>query len=423
MRLYRTTSGGTQYFLHSSQRLSTASPTVTTLTFTDTMTDAQLEDNPLLYRQPGTQGTALDRRHALSGSCLVRLKDRVVYARGTDVYYSSFWVDGEAPWFSPAFKIQVTDGQGPITGLCTMDGILVIFKANNIFVVDGDGPPENGGSGTEFSPPRRLAVEVGCVDPRTIVQTNNGIMFRSARGIELLTRNLQLAPFIGERVQVTVDANPFNGGATFDRTNTRAMFPIGAAEDQYGRLSSSNPGKLVVYETSTDTWSTYTYAHPGTGMTYGSPWQDVLFYNGLVYLANSRLAVEQTAGLDDSSPTKVVLETGWVKAPSKQERILVPGLFVVGQQRSPVAFTIGYATDYVDSYTTIRSWDQTTLAGDPVVQVEAQSPQTAVQAMSFRFETVDPSPLGSGRQLDIFGLSVRVGLKGGGAKLAAEFKG
>jgi hypothetical protein len=347
----------------------------------------------------------------------------VVYAHNSDVYYSSFWVDGEAPWFHPAFKIQVTDGQGRITGLCTMDGILVIFKANNIFVVDGDGPPENGGSGTEFSPPRRLAVEVGCVDPRTIVQTNNGIMFRSARGIELLTRNFQLAPFIGERVQETVDSNPYNGGATFDRTSTRAIFPVGDSVDQYGKLSTSGQGKLVVYETSTDTWSTYTYDHPSSGLTYGAPWQDVSFFNGMVYLANTRFGAEQDARLDVTAPVKVTLETGYVKAQSKQERIIVSGFLTVGRQVAPTALRVLYATDYSENYSLIRSWDQTTLVGLPIVQVEAQPPNELVQSMSFRLETYDAGGMAGGSRLDIFGLSVRVGLKGGGAKLAAEFKG
>lgn len=435
-RIYRTVAGGTQYHLLASVRADGGASAHNTLTYSDTTADADLESNPLLYRQPGTPATALDRYHAVAGRYVMRWKDRVFFFRGNTIFYSSFAVDGEAPWFNPAYRIVVDDGVGPITGLSQMDGILVVFKRNAVYLVDGDGPPENGGSGAEFSPPRRVMGEYGCVDPRTIITTPKGIMFRSSRGIELLNRSLQV-DFIGQRVYRTVDAHPANGGAAFDRARGRCIWAIGESASAPGAPISAE-GKLVVYEVTSDTWSTHTMRNFG-GL--GWAFQDVaflpvnlsgdnlhttehLFFGCAGFGSDAgRLWVED-GNLDVVGSTSyfvpITVETGYVKAPSKQDRIRVSDLLVAGILEAPCTLTVSYAPDYGPTYTTIRTWS---LSTPGLAQVEAQPAKELVQSMSFRITTSDPGSPGDGSQIEFFGLSVKVGIKGGGAKLSAAQKG
>ena len=448
VRIYRTVSGGTQYHLLTESAVDGYVGTSCTFVYTDTTPDASLESKPLLYRQPGTSGTALDRYHAVAGRQSIRFKDRIMYFRGNSVFYSSFSVDGESGWFSPVMKTIVDDGHGLITGLSQMDGVLVVFKRNNIFLIDGDGPPENGGSGLEFSPPRRIMTEYGCVDSRTILTTPNGIMFRSSRGLEILKRSMQVE-FLGDRVNRTVDANPYVGGAAFDRSTSRCVWLMGnQAADSRALLSTAGNGVAVVYEVNTDTWTTYTL-YPTAG--YGKPFTDVAYLpvrlgsldtspRERLFFSDAGLGTIQgriwreVATKRDVVPTEsgninvfipVTMETGWVKATSKQERIRVSDLLVCGLRSEDFTLTVDYAKDYVPSYSNAASWGPSVTSALTFVQLEAQPPRELCQAMSFRVVTSDPTPtsFGNGSQLDIFGLSVRVGVKGGGAKVAATQKG
>lgn len=431
VHLYASEVGGTQYNL-----VETKSIEETYVTFTVSMT-ASYTANAAFYRQPGTQGTSLDRHSALAASHVVRHKDRIFYSRGSNVYYSSFFVDGEAPWFHPAFQFFVPTGIGDITALASMDGILVIFKRNSIFVVDGDGPPENGGNGTEFSPPRQVMTEFGCIDARSLVYTPKGLMYRSARGIELLDRSLQVANFFGERVFRTVDAYPFMGGSTFDRKTGRAMWAIGATEGTYsGQLSASGNGATVVYEVTSDTWTVYKYR---TNNAYGKSIQDLAYVpvkigyadtvldklmlgDGTSLLYESEVKYDTIGNTDYFIP--MVLETGYIKSPSKQDRIRIGSLLIAGIRKDAFALNVGYAADYAQSYTSCSSFANSVTSGLSFTQLESHPPKELVQSMSFQISTADPGvALSDGKQIDIFGLSVKVGLKGGGAKIAAAQKG
>ncbi len=439
--VYRTvansaTNAGTQYYRIASGQVQGTASTAAVISFADSVSDANLILNDLMFRQPGTQGTSLDHYHTPASSCVVRHKDRVFIARGSDVYFSSFDVFGEAPWFNPAFSFKVPGGIGDITALATFDGTLVVFKVNGIWLVDGDGPAENGGNGTEFSPPRRIPTELGCVDARTLISTNDGLLFRSMQGIQRLTRKLTV-DWIGQRVFRTVDANPYNGGAAFDVLTGRCVWLIGSTEGTYpGQLSSSGTGYAVVYDTTNDSWSRYKLlSSAGAGKAFqdvcfaevGSVAQSITTGGRLVYLDTANMYME-ALGYDyisSNSFIPVTLETGWIKSQSKQERIRVSDFTIAAYRNADCTVATSYAANYSPTYVSVKTWTPATTGALTIVQLETQPPVEAVQSMSFKIVTSDPTPtsFGAGTQMDIFGLTVRVGLRGGGAKLPAAQKG
>lgn len=435
--VYRTTAGGTQYYLVGSGPVQETDNTTAILQMTDSVTDAALVSNPLLYRQPGTQNTALDRYTATASSCVVRHKDRTFIARGSTVYFSSFDVYGEATWFNPALSFVVPGGVGDITAMASMDGILVIFKGSSIFIVDGDGPPENGGNGTEYSPPRRLMTSIGCMDARTMVHTDLGIMFRSARGIELLDRKLQVQ-WLGKRVINSVNSSPYSGGAAFDTATGRVVWLVSDTAGAYpGQLNSGGVGYALVYSTANDVWTRYKLR---TVDGYGYPFQDVCYADvgsqalsiasagRLVFADYQKVWFEYGLVDHDSSDVfiPIQLETGWVKSQSKQDRIKVTDFMIGAIKSGNCTLATSYAVNYSPSYVAAKTWLGSATSGlSSVVQLDTQPPIEEAQSISFKITTADPTPtsFGTGGQFQFFALSVRLGVKGGGAKLPAAQKG
>jgi hypothetical protein len=437
--IYRTVANGTAFYLLTVLTNPVSSAGVITYTaFNDTIADADLAARPIMYRQPGTAGAALDRHAPLSSQAICQHKDRVFTALGSNVYYSSFKVDGEAPWFNPAFSFYVPGGTGQITGLASMDGNLFIFKRDGIWAVDGDGPPENGGTGAEFTTPRRLRTEFGCTDQRTVVVTPAGIMYRSQRGIELLQPNGNVA-WIGESIKNTVDAYPYVGGACVDRTGGRVMFPFADAEGHYpGTLKydglGTQNGITAVYDLSAGCWTTAIYyGQPGESGAYV---QDYVYgsrggQRGLISLGAAGFTFhDPDSCLDNGGATYVpfTLETGWIKADSMQDRIRVTDLLILAKKVTNHNLTVSVAYDYSDTYSYSKTWTPADINGLSLEQLELQAPKQLVQAMRFKITDSEPAdtatyPITTGKGPEILGLTVKYGLKGGGAKLASGSKG
>lgn len=435
--LYRTASGLTQYYLVASSQIGAGMTRAGNYySCVDTTTDATLITQSLLYRQPGTAGTALDRQPCPGNyGVICAHKDRLFTTDpyGWKVYYSSFFVDGEAPWFNAQLGFQVHGGTGPITGMASMDGRLIIFRKDAIFVVDGDGPPENGGSGAEFSPPTRIGTEFGCVDHRSIVMTPNGVMYRSNRGIELLTRSMQVV-WIGQRVTNTVDAFPVTKGTSIFKG--RVNFYL-SSSDLY------NPtGRTVVYDITQDCWSTYKYTFQsveGSPCRGAAPWE---ITPGLTYLAMIggdtsdekvfyQHAVDGSLVTDpDNKPINWTVETGWIRPGGNLARFrFQDALFLAKRNNSgdPPTLTMSMAYDYsvygsriysnsrVFDYTSIGSPDPNS-GGKQLVELNLQPKLTT--PVTFRMKVGSFGPA-----LDVLGATFVVSPKAGATQVAESKKG
>lgn len=445
MELFRTLSGGTQYYLCSTSQVPTTSPQSLRkgvggsdfYVATDDLSDASLETQPLLFRQPGTFGTELDRYPGPGGHISCQHKDRsfITDTAGSRVYYSNFFVDGEGTWFSPLFGLQALGGNGPITGLVSMDGRLFIFKRDAIFVVDGDGPPSNGGTGMEFTPPARIATEYGCVDHRSIVQTPDGIMYRSHRGIEILTRSLQVK-WIGERVQRTVDAYVHTKSAVLDDSGrVRFMLAEYDALTNGVEASSASTGKEVVYDTTSDSWSTSKY---WVGGTYGKVPQTTAIYDlkagthqapirAVVYGDGVRsYKLRDDGGVaDDGGYVPWTFETGWIRPSGPQGRHRFHDALFLGKNLGDHKLKMSLAYDY-EAYSQYRTW-QTDSIGDKFLEELNLQPK-ATQPVTFKLKIEDTEPAGfslSGTNLsvDLLGVCFVVSPKAGAQQVAEHKKG
>jgi hypothetical protein len=102
-------------------------------------------------------------------------------------------IDGEEPSWNESTQFKIPSNG---TGMCALDDRLVLFCKDRIYWISGDGPTDTGQGGS-FSLPQRIAPDFGCIDARSIVRTERGILFQSRRGIELLDGSMTVALISG----------------------------------------------------------------------------------------------------------------------------------------------------------------------------------------------------------------------------------
>lgn len=432
--VYRTAAGGLVLYKIASIQISQKS---TTFGLTDQLNDTDLITRPQMISQPLISGGPLARYHTLAPSCMVKHKDRVFYANKTQVYYSSFFVDGEAPWFNPVFSISVFGGTGDIIGLSSMDGVLVVFKEDAIFLIDGDGPPESGGSGTEFTSPRRIQAEFGCIDQRSILPVPDGLFFRSRRGIEMLTTNGRVN-FVGDRVSTTVDSNKFTLGAVFDRILGRVLFMVAAVEDGPYRYVGA---KIISMDLTTNAWSTWSPRVDVQDLVYANieivSGQPGVVYLGsrqsIIYVEFDGICLDGANGF--AAPTyggtyvPMTLETGWIRY-GMNERMIAEELILRARNLDNHDLRVSVAYDFSNTYTALDStmFEADNWVGEELQQLSFAVPQTECEGVRFKIEVLAPSdlgsfPVGKGRGIELMGFTVKLGKVGGGAKLSERFKG
>lgn len=444
VEIYRTTNGGTQLYLVASEADNLLGINATTgmITFTDTVSDAALRLNAVMYRQPGTPNAAADRYTSPATSVLCQHKDRLFCTDpyGQRVYYSSFFVDGESPWFSPLFSFFVHDGNGPITAMASMDGRLFIFKSNAIFVVDGDGPGESGPTGTEYSPPQKLASPYGCIDHRSVVVTTDGIVFQSVRGLEMISRNLKVgASEFSARMQNTIGVYPICTGACIDNDGL-LRFLMASKEGRSTEFAPSGGGMGVelIYDTTNDAWSYNVYSGGISAAVPGRAMQTLCLatVNGkekLVIAApdNGVFVANPLASNDLFNVfNPFVIETAWMKASGLQGRQLFGRIMFLAKRRadSNHAVKISLAYDYSDTYTQSFTWQPGTINALPIEELMINPIRPQCLSIRMKIEEVVPDdtvtyPVGNGAACEIIGISAEITQLPGAPKVSDGQKG
>ena len=233
VRVYRTLVGGTEYHETSiAVQAYDAATNNALVTFTDIESDANISQVGFLY----TDGGVLQNDLAPSCQFLASSEDRVWFGGLWDsnvIQCSKVIVPGE--------PIQCTDDAShqvvlpaPCTGLAYMDGNIVAFSDSSIFLVQSTNGPNDQGAGA-FPPPTTLTLSIGCVDYRSIVETNIGVFFQSHLGIYLVPRGFGPVQYIGVGVQEVMaqvnDVGPIVLGAVsqVSRGNHLAQFLVATA--------------------------------------------------------------------------------------------------------------------------------------------------------------------------------------------------
>jgi hypothetical protein len=146
-----------------------------------------------------------------------RHKDRLggIWPDRRTVGFTSALVAFEIPACHDEFTLTVDD---ELTCLWSMDDYWLAFSETAIYVLVGDGPSDRyPGADSDYRGFRRIASDVGCIDPESLCTTPDGTLFRSRNGLCVLTRGLQVVPF-GLEMRTTLDANIVRTSAVYHPT-------------------------------------------------------------------------------------------------------------------------------------------------------------------------------------------------------------
>ena len=152
-----------------------------------------------------------------------------------------------APEFNEAFNKLTPDGRRA-TGLAELGDRLIVFTSEAIYWLAGDGPDDRG-AGSDYPPLTKITADTGCTEPRSVVETPDGIMFLGDRGIYTLTRADEIK-FTGFSVVDQTDAFPTITSASINPNTNEVYFTCNNAD--------GDAGQVLVYNYAVRAWSRWT---------------------------------------------------------------------------------------------------------------------------------------------------------------------
>lgn len=200
LELYRTLADGDVYYLVSSvQNVING-----TVSFEDSLSDSDILASPRYHPQ-----LTLDAEVANvipPSAAFVHVYQSRVWLADVDddsLWYSKEITSLSGVAFSDEFVFAPFD-QPRLAALATLDDKLVLFRTNRTYMLSGEGPDATNTTGT-FSSIMTIQTGLGCTEPRSVVACVHGVLFRSAQGITLLSRDGQFFD-VGRMVEDTVGA-------------------------------------------------------------------------------------------------------------------------------------------------------------------------------------------------------------------------
>lgn len=317
------------------------STTVDSVTITDTLANATILGNNIIY----TNGGVVENTNANAANALTSFDTRLWQIDAEDqnrLSYSKQIIENVPVEMSQVFTLFVpsnTPGKGttgPMKCIFEMDEKLIIWKKNSIFYINGIGP-DNTGANNQYSDPIFITSPVGCDNPNSIVLTPHGVIFQSANGWWLLNRSLQCS-YIGAEVEAYNSATTLSA-LSVPGTN-RVVFEL-------------DSGVKLTYDYYVGQWSTWIGA-PGISaviyqnlLTYMSSQTTVTPPSGATYTIASQV-FQETPGLylDGSVPVCMSFKTGWVNLGGIQGYQRFFWMDMLGTYISPHKLAVGIAYDF-----------------------------------------------------------------------------
>ncbi len=298
-----------------------------TLTYVDTLADATILGNNLLYTSGGVVEDV-----APPGSDVLSLFDtRLWLADAEDrnlLWFSKQVIEATPVEMSDLFTIfvppTVATATGEITALAPMDDKLIISKGGNSFVyINGTGP-DNTGANNQYSPPIFITSTVGCANQRSIVLIPQGLMFQSNKGIWLLERGLGTS-YIGAGVQDLTQGATVNSAVAVPGTN-QVRFTL-------------DTGVTLMYDYFYDQWGSF----------YNVPCVSSCIYGGMHTFMNDLGAAHQEEPgvyLDGSNPVLMSFQTGPIRLGDLQNYQRAYFFYLLGTYITPHKLQVSVTFDY-----------------------------------------------------------------------------
>lgn len=413
--VYRSTAGSTTLYRLTSEpsaNVVSNDPTVDTVTFVDTRADTNIDGSgtalstrPTIY----TTGGILDDAQPPASIACRSHRGRVFLLAGDGL---SAWASKDlntdpvvAPGFSEGMVLRFDARK---VALATLDEKLVALGPGSIDIVLGDGPTSAGTQSDWLV--QSIQTDVGCSNADSVATTTAGVVFQSPRGIELLTRSLEVQ-WIGRAVQDQLAAFPVITSAVTVPVAGQVRFSCNAADGL--------TGIVLVFDYINGTWSTFKYYDADT-LVASCPIAHAVMCDDVYTFATPAGKVyreKRTTYLDNETAwITMLIETGWIFADGPMGFQRVRRVQILGDNITPhdltIAFGFNHSTAYPQSYTW-TSGDIATFADGVNVGMRVGSQNGAnPRCRAFRVKVSDATPsvyslgTGAGPQLSAIGFEI-----------------
>lgn len=308
--------------------------TIDYVTYVDTLADASILGNNILY----TTGGVVEDINAPASNLITLFDTRLWLVSSEDpnlLWFSKQVIENTPVEMSDLFTIFIAPttaaqgSTGPITAISVMDDKLIIFKRNAIYYINGSGP-DNTGANNQYSQPIFITSTIGCSNQQSIVFMPQGLMFQSDKGIWLLGRDLNTS-YVGAPVQ------RFNEGTVKSAQN----------------IPKTNQVRFIL---DTDVTLMYDYYYAQWGTFTGIPGiSSCIFEEMHTYINDLGNVFQEATGvyLDGSNPVLMSFITGPIRLGDLQNYQRTFFYYLLGTYITPhklyVSNYYDYSNDALDS--------------------------------------------------------------------------
>jgi hypothetical protein len=369
--------------------------TVDYIAFTDDIPDSSLEGDDLLY----TTGGVVENIEIPAVNSLTSYRSRLIGVPSESPF--SFWyskqvIPGTPVQFSDLFVMNIDQKGGPITALIAMDDKLILFKQSLIFYMVGDGPTPTG-INNDFTQPTLISSDSGCINRKSVVITPIGTMYKSAKGIYLLDRALEVK-YIGS------DVEDYNA---IDITSAQLVSNFNQV-----RFTLEN-GITLMYDYYFQQWSVFKNYDAVDATVVGSSTAAGIYY----FMDATGNVQKETEGqyLDNGVYIPLKVQTNWLNMAGLQGYERFYKVLLIGHYKSPHNLNFNAFFDFDET-----SFQETVIPveTDPgVYQYRIFLSRQKCESIRFSIEDSGLSPLGEGFYLSA--IAFEVGIKTGLNKMAA----
>jgi hypothetical protein len=408
--IYRTQGNGTNFTQVTSITAPLRNdPTVDSVMYTDTASDASILGNPLLY----TTGGVLGDDQAPASILSTYYEDRLLIIPADSrrcFWYSKQIIPGSPAnpgnpvEFSEEFIWNIDQRGGDITSFYQMDTNLILFKENFIYAMTGQGPDSTGAS-NDFTEAYLVSTDSGSIEPAATVLMPSGLMYKSSKGIYLLSRSLQVS-YIG------ADVEGFNN----DTITSAQLIPT-VNQVRF----TTTAGVTLVYDYYVGQWSVF------TNLNNDSALDSTIFQDLFTFIQIDGQVLQETTNVytDNGAFIPLLLTTSWLSMAQLQGYQRVRKFLLLGEYISPHQLLCSIAYDFdstvvqqdlVDASTlfSIDVYGQDSPYGNeynfggnvPLYEFEIRFQRQKCTAVQMTFQDVQTSNFGEGLSLSAFNLMV-----------------
>lgn len=337
IQIYRTLVNGSVFFQETNFNAQGSlfnNPLAAAASWVDTQSDVAIEGNPTLY----TTGGVLDNSSCAPAGAMVVHRNRLFVVDPTtgQIWFSKQVIAPAPVEFSGFQVLNIDPGGGYPTALGSLDDKLIVWKADRVFMVLGQGPDATGNQ-NDFTDAIPVSTDTGCTAPKSITVVPRGIIYQSPKGIYLLDHALNVT-YIGAPLEGLL----FSGLGVASITSGVLMSEV--TQVRFGVPSGFGGHTLCfIYDYALGQW--YSSSLNGHDKSIDACNVDGAYFN----LTDTGLGVieEQDGGTVDPFGLSILqsLTTGWIKVAGLQGFQRVYQMLMLGTGGGSLDVSVAYDYD------------------------------------------------------------------------------